>query len=345
MRGIRLALLIATLTCALWAQTSWTSSQLVDFVRKSAKSATDKDLAEQIGKIVLTDRLNDDAVESCIQAGIGPRTRAALISLVDQSPDLPRQASASKPVGPPPPSEEEKARAIEKVTEYARGYLQNLPNFTCTQVTKRYAGAGSGEHLDLQDTVMENLSYSGGDETYKVVSVNNTPTSKTHWELGGTTSAGEFGTDMAVLFDPRTRTEFTWDSWTTWGGRRTHRFAYRVRQENSFWSIEFEKKQRTIAGYKGFVYVDRDLNMIMRITRESVDMPPDFPIQNVKQDTKYTFQKIGESDREFLIPATSTIMSKTGRYLVRNEIEFRLYRKFGTESIIKFEVVDETKKM
>ena len=100
-----------------------------------------------------------------------------------------------------------------------------------------------------------------------MVSVNNKPMPDAdHWKLGGTTSAGEFGTDMRALFDPATQTEFEWDSWTKWHGRRTHRFRYRVRQANSSWEIRYEKTQQVVPGYKGLVYVDRDTNMIMRIT-------------------------------------------------------------------------------
>ena len=91
---------------------------------------------------------------------------------------------------------------------------------------------------------------------------------------------------------------------------------------------------------KGWVYVDRDTNMIMRITREAEGIPPDFPVQNVKQDTRYDFHKIGdENPREYLVPATSLITSKSGRIMVKNETEFRLYRKPGTESVIKYDSV------
>lgn len=341
----------AALVGALLAETTSTSSQMVDFVRKSAKTSPDKTVADYLKNIMLSDRLSDDAVESCIQSGIGPGTRAALMVLLEQSSKLPDATSrpaavavAAVPVGPAPPSEDEKARVIQKVTEYARGYIKNLPNFTCTQVTKRFADPSLTARYQLMDTVMENLSYSESHESYKVVSVNNTPTTKSHDELGGSTSSGEFGTDLAVLFDRQTHTEFKWDSWTTWGGRRTHRFAYEVRQENSEWTIEYERKERTTAGYKGFIYVDRDVNMIMRITREAVGIPAEFPVQNVKQDTRYTFQRIGESDREYLVPASSQLSSRMGRELRKNETEFRLYRKFGTESVIKFDTVDEPKK-
>ncbi len=359
MFGIRLLVLLLALCASVFAQMSWTSAQVVDFVKKSAKSSSDKDVAESLRKITMSERLSDEALDNCIKAGAGQRTRAALFALVEQSAALP--APVKQPVvtngtpslavakpGPRPPSDEEKAQVIEKVTEYARGYIKNLPNFTCAQVTRRYYDPGNSEHFRLEDTVLERLSYFDGQETYKVVSVNNTPSTKSHRELGGTTSEGEFGTDMRVLFSPETHTEFTWDSWTTLNKRRTHKIAYRVSQEYSSWNIEFEKTQRTVPGYHGFVYVDRDLNMIMRITREADDIPAGFPIQNVKQETRYEFTRIGESEQEFLVPVSSVITSsmttpKTGKYMVKNEAEFKLYNKFGVEFKLSFGEVDETK--
>lgn len=360
MPGIRFLVLVLALSAAVSAQTALTSAQMVDFVRKSAKTSSDKDVAEYLKKVTLSERLSEEALDDCIKAGAGVRTRAALFVLVEQSAALPAPPkklaaidtpglSVSKPVtGPRPPSVEEKALVIEKVTEYARGYIKNLPNFTSAQVTRRYYDPTNSGHFRLDDTVLERLSYFEGQESYKVVSVNNTPSTKSHNELGGTTSAGEFGTDMRVLFSRETHTEFTWDSWTTLNKRRTHKIAYRVSQEYSTWNIEFNKTERFVPGYHGFVFVDRDLNMVMRITREADDISASFPIRNVTQETRYEFTRIGDSEQEFLVPLSSVITStmttpKTGTYTVRNEAEFKLYNKFGVEVKLTFGDVDDAK--
>ncbi len=344
-----LVLLLALATPALFAQVKLSSSQVVDFVRTSAKKFPDKDVAEYLKKISVTDRLTDDALESCISAGAGPKTQKALLDIANKTAVLPAAKAVAptappKPIGPPPPSTEKKNLLLEQVTEYARNYVKNLPNFTCTQFTRRYVDTSNTETFRLMDNVVETLSYSNGREDYKVVTVNDKMMPNAdHWSLGGTTSAGEFGTDMKELFNAETRAEFEWESWTTWHGRRTHKIFYRVRQSNSKYSIVYEKSQSFVPGYKGYVYVDADLGMIMRITREAEDLPADFPIQNVKQITEYSFQKIGEREQEFLVPIYSVITSKAGRYMTKNETQFRNYRKFGTESIIKFDVPDEIK--
>ena len=347
MRGLLLLMMLLSAGSA-WAQVKLSSAQVIDFVRTSAKKFPDKDVAEYLKKVSVTDRLTDDALESCITSGAGPKTQKVLIDLASKTAALPEAkpvvAAPVKPVGPPPPSLEKKNQLLEQVTEYARNYIKSLPNFTCTQFTRRYQDSTNSENYRLDDNVVETLSYSNGREDYKVVTVNDRMVPNAdHWSLGGTTSAGEFGTDMKVLFDPETRTELEWESWTTWHGRRTHKIFYRVRQAKSKYSIGYARTQSIVAGYKGYVYVDAELGMIMRITREAEDLPVDFPIQLVKQITEYSFQKIGEAQQEFLVPIYSVITSRAGRFMTKNETQFRNYRKFGTESVIKFDVPDEVK--
>lgn len=340
-----LLLLLAFAQVAALAQVKLSATQVVDFVRNSAKKFPDKDIADYLKKVTLKDKLTDDGLEACISAGIGPKTMNALKTLAEKSATLAEPEKVvvkPKPVGPPPPPVEKRNQLLEQVTEYARNYIKSLPNFSCTQVTRRYVDTRNLEQYHLVDRVVETLSYFDGHEQYKVLTVNNElVTNGDHWSLGGTTSAGEFGTDMKVLFSPETRTEFDWESWTTLRGRRTHKFFYRVRQPLSQYRIVYEKAQMVVAGYKGYVYVDADLGMIVRITREAEDLPADFPVQNVKQITDYDFRKIGESQQEFLVPTASVITSRSGRAMVKNETEFTNYRKFGAESKIIFDTPEE----
>jgi hypothetical protein len=75
--------------------------------------------------------------------------------------------------------------------------------------------------------------------------------------------------------------------------------------------------------------------MVTKITQIPYDLPATFPVHDVKLSLDYDFTKIG--DAEFLLPLKSVNSSSSTRYLSRNEIEFRLYRKFGTETTIKYE--------
>jgi hypothetical protein len=76
----------------------------------------------------------------------------------------------------------------------------------------------------------------------------------------------------------------------------------------------------------------------MRITMECDNIPASFPVQQAGEVLDYDFQKIAE--REFVLPLKADLHSRAGRVMAWNEIEFRLYRKFGTETSITFDTPD-----
>src|SRR4051794_31345977 len=132
-------LLLATFCVALWAEVRMNVDQLRAFVTSSQKLGhTDKQIAEYVKTIKMTERLDPGTAEDLIT---GPKTAEALRRLVDTSKELP----AAKPPAPkpvvkpiPPPDSVEQARVLEGAREYARDYSKKLPNFICTQVTRRY---------------------------------------------------------------------------------------------------------------------------------------------------------------------------------------------------------------
>ena len=156
-----------------------------------------------------------------------------------------------------------------------------------------------------------------------------------HQQIGGASSSGEFGSILKEIFAPETETEFAWERWATLRGKRMYVFSFHVRQLRSQYSIYADAVKRTIiVGYHGLVYADRDTNMVMRIKLDVEDLPVDFPIQSVALDMNYDVSKI--SGQEYLLPLKSEIRSREGRFLVKNEVEFRLYNRFGAETNIQF---------
>ena len=74
--------------------------------------------------------------------GIGPKTLEALRKLRDQSQSLGAARpilTPARPMQEPPPSAEEQAAIIGEVRGYALAYSRQLPDFICTQVTRRFA--------------------------------------------------------------------------------------------------------------------------------------------------------------------------------------------------------------
>jgi hypothetical protein len=333
-----MALLALGVSLSLYAQGSLTVKQLLSFVESSIElKHPDKQVADYLRRVKLSEKLEDRTVEELQTRGIGPKTLAALHELRDASASLPSpKAEAPKPapVPIPPPSPAEQQEVISQARDYALNYTKRLPDFICTQVTRRYVDPAGLEDWHTMDTITTRLSYFEQRENYKVILVNNKMTDVSYEALGGATSAGEFGSLLMVLFKPETRTDFQWDRWATLRGRRTHVFSYRVAQPNSQYHVNYEKVQDIVPGYHGLVYVDRDMLAVVRVTVDA-DLPPSFPIQQAATVLDYDFANI--SGNEYLLPLRALVRMREGRVLVKNDVEFRLYRKFSAEASIKFE--------
>ncbi len=342
---LRLAFAFLLACTVALAQRQMTVAQLRTFVRSSVQMKNDdKQVAEFVRKIKLKDRLEARTVEELQGLGAGPRTVAALKEMIT--------LSASNPVAPPPeaptaiatippPNSIEQKKILAEVTAKALDYSDSLPNFLCTQVTRRHADPTGQENWRTLDTIQESLSYNDHKEVYKVVLYNNAPVNNVdHTQLGGATSSGEFGSMLREIFQADSHTEFDWERWATLRGRRMYVFSFRVPQRYSKYSIYAKDADRQIiAGYHGLVYADRDTKQVMRIRMDADGIPPDFPVQKVSLDLNYDFTIIG--DKEFVLPLKADLRSAQGRYMNWNEVEFHLYRKFGTDTSITFDPVGE----
>jgi len=244
-------------------------------------------------------------------------------------------------VPPPPPSSEEQAKLLDEVREYANNYTSRLPDFICLEQTRRYVDTTGRDSWRHMDTITARLSYFNQKEDYKLVSQNDRVINEESYaSVGGAMSMGDFGTTMRDIFDPKSHASFAWERWTGLRKRWTHVFSYRIPLEFSRYTIEYrgEEKsdvQRITVGYHGSIFVDRDLNTIVRITQVADNIPPSFPVQEAKETLDYDFTKIGDS--EFFLPLVANVQMHSGRVWTKNEKEFRLYRKFSADAVIKFD--------
>ncbi len=310
-RCVQFVCLIVALAGAASAQMKMSVEQLVSFVKSSVQlKEDDRKVAEMVKKIQLSNQLDAKTIESLQELGAGRLTVAALKTLRTDSASLPAAPEAvvapklsAAPI--PGPSEEDQKKVLAAITQSAETYSEGLPNFICMQVTRRYVAQNGNENFRLTDTIAERLSYFEHKEDYKVISVNGTPVSnRKHEQLGGATSSGEFGSMLYEIFSPESRTEFQWERWGKLRDHVMHVFSFRVRLENSKYSITAEEVKRTVTvGYHGLIYADRDSNSVMRITMEADDIPEDFPIRSAGETLDY--DSISLSGREVYFAAES----------------------------------------
>jgi hypothetical protein len=276
--------------------------------------------------------------------GIGPKTLEALRKLQARAVGLPppdtATAKSREPEQPPPPSKEEQDRIIAEARKAALEYTDRLPDFICLQLTRRYVDP-SGLDMDWikYDEIKTRVSYFDNHENYDVISVNNKTTSQSLDDLGGASSTGEFGSMLAGLFWPMTGVEFRWARHSLLRGRGVYVFHYRVRKARSRWRISYEKTDEIITGYSGLVYIDKEAERVLRITMDAEGIPPSFPIREANSRLDYDFQEI--SSGKYLLPLKARIGMRQSKVRTRNEVEFRMYRKFSTDAVISFDGIDD----
>ena len=339
-RWLRVVVCLLAAALTVPGQMKMSVRQLEEFIKSSIElKHDDRKVAAYLRKVTLRDQLDRGTIEALQGLGAGPKTVEAMEALGVSSktlpappPDIPKPVVP--PVPPPPPGDRDKVLA--QAREYALNYSKQLPNFICTQVTRRYADPSGLEFWRRMDVLTAKLSFFENKEDYKVILVNNQTVDFQPEQVGGTISRGEFGSLLLEIFQPDSEAQFTWSRWTTLRGRRAHVFEYRV--VRPLFSIRYENES-IVVPYSGQVYVDAQDLTVSRIRRKADNLPPTFPVQEVFQELDYDTIAIGDG-QEFMLPLKVTVRSRAGKLLTKNEIEFRMYRKFGADTTIKFDTPD-----
>ena len=344
MRVCRIAAVLV-MGLALYAASGYTVEQIKSFIKSAVQLKNpDKEVAKMLRGMKLSEKLDMATVEALADDGAGPKTVAALKEMAAESANLPKAAPPPpKPVyiPPPPPPSEDQAKLLDEVRDYALSYSKSLPDFICLEQTRRYVDTTGRDAWRLQDILTAKLTYFNQKEDYKLITVNDhMVTNASYASAGGALSMGDFGTTLREIFDPASHTHFEWERWTTLRHRRTHVFSYRVPLEYSKYSIEYtgdtkDSSSRIIVGYHGEVFVDRDLVTVVRINVHADHIPLTFPVQQASETLDYDFTKIG--DNEFFLPLVADMQMHAGRIWSKNVKEFRLYRKFSANAVIKFD--------
>ncbi len=343
--------------------------QIAEFVRSELALKHDTD--KQIGAYLLknihpTERLSDKTIEDLEQQGAGPKTVAALKQLQAQTAALkppahdPKYAPGTAPDTPaattpasetlsirqaiPPPDSVRQAEILDLIRQYALNYTQNLPNFVCVQVTRRYfeplKGYGADNFHSLGD-ILAKVSYNEGQEHYDVYSVGGKYVQTSMAKLaisGGAISTGEFGSTMREVFEPSADADFKWDHWGKLRGRRMAVFHYYIDSGHSHLSIaaslDPHDEQRIYTAYEGLIYADETTGEITRIQTHAVNIPATFPVTDSLEILDY--DRVEINGNNYMCPLLARLYMSSAQAKTKNEIEFRNYRRFGTEAVITF---------
>ncbi len=231
--------------------------------------------------------------------------------------------------------------ALRAATEFARGYMDRIPNFTCVRTTKHFVAEPPKRDWHEEATTAYELSYYEHDEHYKLISVDGVPRTKIPGKSkseGWIEMSGNFGWILRQLFDRKVHPHFEPQGTQTVNGRSALVFAFRVDVAESratsttCSSLLFLSTCRErIYGFHGRLYIDAQSLDILRIE----DTPDNLPSSYLQGMATVDYGRVPVAGAEYLLPIADRIETDRGKTLFRNDSTYSDYRKFTSESTLK----------
>ena len=332
--------------------------QPLSVVAQTEQPLTSKEIVSLLYLLPRHPEKRDEIVDEIRRRGIGFPLTDGMRSLVatksGNDPLLRRTLEEAErrrvnPTASVRPSETEGNELLQRTRNVTLAAANAMPDFIVKQIIRRSVAYGSTTNWIPQDNLTIAVGYrANGGEEYKVLSINGMPASAevkesrdySKYVKGATSSGVEYISALADVFKPETRTEFRLVDTDVVKDRRAIIYEYTIKREFSQLTLSVGGTgNSTVAGSRGRVWIDRELDRVIRFEQIATEIPGDFPITAASSLIDYDWVMIGE--RKYLLPIHSEILLTTneGRFILqsRNDIRFRSYQKFGAE----LKVIDE----
>jgi len=337
------------------------SSSVAVFAQETqdTKPLTSQEIVSLLYQLPRHPDMRDEIIEEIRKRGIGFQLTDGMRSLVATKSGndalLRRTLEEAErrrvnPAGSALPPAAEANELLERTRNVTLAAAGAMPDFLVKQIIKRSVAYGTTTNWIPQDNLTVAVGYrANAGEEYKLLTVNGMPApddAKSGSDYGryapkGASSSGvEYISALADLFKPETKTEFRMVDTDTIQNRHTIVYEYTVKRELSGLQLTVgDTGARTVAGSRGRLWVDRELDRVLRFEQIATEIPADFPITAASSVIDYSWVTI--NDHKYLLPSHSEILITTTQpkftLQSRNDVRFRNYQKFGAE----LKVVDE----
>jgi hypothetical protein len=294
------------------------------------------ELAGEIAARGIAFSVDEKTLEEFRKAGARSFVIEAMQKAVNRPKLLPQSAAATQPTGaaeaattaPPAPTP-----LIEQARQHALQFVEELPNFVVTQFVARSIRPPGQKDWQAEDKLEIELTFQETKgEKFKLIKINDKPTSQTYENIGGATSTGEFGLMLASLFDPQSQAAFKEVRKETFNGRQTVLYEFSVKKANSNSKITDKSTGRSVTtAYQGSVWIEADSGRVLRIEQSAEDIQRGFPITLAESAVEYDWVTIAGA--KYLMPVYAEVIlgRDADRFYSRNVIELKNYRVFDSD--------------
>lgn len=237
---------------------------------------------------------------------------------------------------------------LERTRNVTLAAANAMPDFIVKQLIRRSIAYGETTNWMPRDNLAIAVGYrANSGEEYKLISIDGVPAADdvkptrdiNKYVKGATSSGVEYISALADVFKPESKTEFRVVDTDVIRERRALVYEFVIKRELSTLTLGVGSGDGTVVGSRGRVWIDRELDRVIRFEQIATEVPAGFPVTAASSLIDYDWVTIGE--RKYLLPVHSEIRmtsNQVGTVLQsRNDVRYRSYQKFGAE----LKVVDE----
>lgn len=237
---------------------------------------------------------------------------------------------------------------LERTRNVTLAAANAMPDFIVKQLIRRSIAYGDTTNWMPRDNLAIAVGYrANSGEEYKLISIDGVPAADdvkptrdiNKYVKGATSSGVEYISALADVFKPESKTEFRVVDTDVVRERRALVYEFVIKREVSTLTLGVGSGDGTVVGSRGRVWIDRELDRVIRFEQIATEVPAGFPVTAASSLIDYDWVTIGE--RKYLLPIHCEIRmtsNQVGTVLQsRNDIRYRSYQKFGAE----LKVIDE----
>lgn len=220
-----------------------------------------------------------------------------------------------------------------------RDYIDELPNFICTRTTRTSWELLRTAREVARKTVVAEVRFVDGRESYSVVSVNGIP-----WDdptdFRQIRSQGGLGSKLQRWFRPQAKTQFEYSRDETVNGRQA--YAFRVMNSRPVGTIgagfnpDGSFRMEVPVGVRGWTYIEKTSGNVLRmVAEETLGIPAKHPVRQFSFRIDYDYVPIGDSVHLLPVKRLNRKHMRSG-HMIKDVIDYTGHRRFDVESSLTF---------
>jgi hypothetical protein len=333
MRNIALLFCLVVAVARASAADRVTVQQLEQKVH-SIDGESDKDVAQMLSSLVLTERLSAVRANEFEQKLPGEKSRLAFVALADTSAFL--ELPASEIPQNPPPDRATQGRMLSLAVDFVTRSTSKMPDFLAKRTTMRFQDSNASrlnsmpeiftpQNFHLLDRSSVVVQYRNGKEEEENLPAKDTGMRSS---TAGLMPWGIFGPLLGEVMRGILQAKVGWSHWERGSSDLVAVFRFSVPKEQSSYIVKYccipdshesAREFQINPQYHGEITIEPTTGSVLRLVVKS-DLPQTAPIFRADVMVEYGPVRIG--GRSYVLPRKSAATSVVSATVARGGIEF-----------------------